>query len=90
MGAVLTSAFFLLGCWGLSDFQQVGESAGVEVFGESWGRASELFWVLKEGALGREGTAQQPLGRVGVFFQLWGLHWGGGSELGVSGMEYAS
>uniref|UniRef100_A0A8C7BWT6 ADAM metallopeptidase with thrombospondin type 1 motif 13 n=1 Tax=Neovison vison TaxID=452646 RepID=A0A8C7BWT6_NEOVI len=36
LGAILTSALFLLGCWGLSDFQQVGESAGVEVFGEPW------------------------------------------------------
>lgn len=47
VGAILTSVFFLLGCWGLSDFQQVGESAG----------ALGLFWVLKEGALGREGAA---------------------------------
>lgn len=57
LGAILTSALFLLGCWGLSDFQQVGESAGVEVLGEPWGRESECLWVPKEGALGREGTA---------------------------------
>lgn len=65
LGAILTSALFLLGCWGLSDFQQVGESAGVEVFGEPWGRESELLWVLKESALGREGTAWGLLSALG-------------------------
>lgn len=38
---ILTSAFLLLGCWGLSDFQQVGDL----------GWESELFWVLKVGSL---------------------------------------
>ena len=85
MGAILTSVFFLLGCWGLSDFQQVGESAG----------ALGLFWVLKEGDWGGRGLPKQPLGRVGVFFQLRGVHWwgerseGGRSELGIPGMKCA-
>lgn len=91
VGAVLTSAFFLLGCWGLSDFQQVGESAGADVFGEPWGRESEFFWVLKEGALGREGTAQTAFGESGGVLSALGFALGGGSrsEPRVSGMECA-
>lgn len=84
VGAVLTSAFFLLGCWGLSDFQQVGESAGADVFGEPWGRESELFWVLKEGALGRDGTAQTAFGESGGVLSALGFALGvGGADLSL-------
>lgn len=83
VGAVLTSAFFLLGCWGLSDFQQVGESAGADVFGEPWGRESEFFWVLKEGALGREGTAQTAFGESGGVLSALGFALGGGADLSL-------